>query len=420
LPERYFAEPYQFVKPYPGTLWCRLLRPLAVRQLRRSFGVARWHFEGLEHLHDSLARGAGILLASNHCRLSDPSVLGVLGTAVGRYPHYLASFHLFKQGRFAAWVRNRMGGYSIRREGIDRESLRASAHILAEGKRPLVLFPEGTWFRQNDRVGPLQDGVALIARQAARQASRPIHVHPVGLKYWLLEDPRPELTRRLEQLERGLGWQPQDHLGLLDRIDKLGGALLAVKEIEHFGQAQPGTLDERIAALADSYIGRLEKGHLGREHTGWPLERIRRLRLHLVGRLAEVADDAEEFRRTRRALEDLLFCENLSAQSREYLRERPSFERLTETVLRIEETVHDAEEAPIAPMGAAVTVGPALDSAGNGARAARRGPEPLVAALREAIQGLLDGILAQGPPAAWRCPPALEKQPSWPGGDRGR
>ena len=105
----------------------------------------------------------------------------------------------------------------------------------------------------------------------------------------------------------------------------------------------------------------MEKTHLGKEHEGWNLERIRRLRLWLVRKLIEVRNDRVASRATREALDLLLFCENLCAQSHEYLMERPSLERMAETVQRIEETMTDRMEEPIAPLGAAVAVGPALD-----------------------------------------------------------
>jgi 1-acyl-sn-glycerol-3-phosphate acyltransferase len=414
LLQRYFTEPYRFIPPYRSTFWCRLARRPIRGHLRRRLGVPRWHFEGLDFLRDSLGRGAGVLVTANHCRWSDPVVLGLLGLEVQRYFYYVVSYHLFKQSRLMGWWMNRIGGYSIWREGADREALRASAAILAEARRPLVLFPEGTWFRQNDRLGPLQEGVALIARQAARLSDRPVLVHPVAIKYWVLEDPRPELRRRLERLEARLGWHAQHHLELVPRVEKLGAALLAVKEIEHFGRAGPGPLDERIQLLASSHVSALERAHLGKEYDGWILERIRRLRQPLARRLVETgrgAGDLEGARATRRALDTLLFCENLSSHSQEYLRERPSPERLTETVQRIEETVTDLVEEPIAPLGAAVAVGPALD-----ARAfppARGQADALVPQLAGAIQGLLDRLLAQGPPPDWNCPPsAVSPQPS--------
>jgi 1-acyl-sn-glycerol-3-phosphate acyltransferase len=404
--QRYFTEPYRFIPPYRSTFWCRLARRSIRGHLRRRMGVPRWHFQGLDFLRDSLARGAGVLLAANHCRWPDPVVLGMLGLEVRRYFYYVVSYHLFKQNRLRGWWMNRIGGYSIFREGADREAIRASAAILAEARRPIVLFPEGTWFRQNDRLGPLQEGLALIARQAARLSERPVVIHPVAIKYWVLEDPRPELRRRLEKLERRLGWHAQHHLDLVPRVEKLGAALLAVKEVEHFGQAGHGTLDERIGRLACSHVAHLERAHLGREYGGAVIERIRRLRQVLARRLLESAREAPggaETREVQQALDTLLFCENLSSHSQEYLLERPSPERLTETVQRIEETVTDLIEEPIAPLGAAVAVGPALD-----ARAfppARGQADALVPTLSGGLQGLLDRLLAQGPPPDWNCPP---------------
>lgn len=405
--ERYFVEPYRFIPPFRSTLWLRLGgHRMIVRHLRRKLGVVRWHFSGLERLRQSLDQDAGILLAPNHCRWADPMFMGVLGLQVRRYLYYVASYHLFRQNRLVGWALNRMGGYSIWREGADRESIKATAAILAEADRPVVLFPEGTWFRQNDRVAPLQDGLSLITRQAARQSTRPILIHPVGIKYWMLEDPTPEALRRLDRLERRIGWSPQDDLPLVPRIEKLGGALVGLKEIEFTGQTQTGDLDTRIGRLTVALIERQEKQHLGKSHDGWALERIRRLRQHLTRKLQEHVGNQERARPFKKDLEDLLFCENLNAQSLEYYRECPSAERLAETILRIEETVTDEVEVPIGPAGATAVVGPAIDvRAFEATRTERRsGPDPLVQHLRLSIQGLIDQLRVQGPPPEWNCP----------------
>ncbi len=399
--ERYFLEPYRFIPPFRGTLWCRLARGYVVRNLRRKLGVTRWHFEGVDRLRASLEQQAGILLAPNHCRWADPPVLGLLGAQAKTYLYYLASYHLFRQGKIQGWLMNRLGGYSIWREGADRESLKATAAILAKAERPVVLFPEGTWFRQNDRVGPLQDGLTLITRQAARQSTRPIVIHPVGIKYWLLRDPTPEVLRRLEQLERRLGWSPQRQLSVLDRIEKLGTVLMAIKEIEFLGQPQSGSLDERIKHLTLSQVERLERQHLGRTHEGWPLERIRRLRQQLTRKLHELAHDPTRHVPIKKDLDDLLFLENLHANSMEYLRDYPSPERIAETIQRIEETTSDEIEKPLGEMGATVHVGEAIDVRSLTAN------DALTIRLRAAIQALIDGMLQQGPPVDWGCPPCL-------------
>ena len=60
-----------------------------------------------------------------------------------QYLYYVASYHLFRQSKVIGWMLNRLGGYSIWREGADRESIKATAAILASAERPVVLFPEG-------------------------------------------------------------------------------------------------------------------------------------------------------------------------------------------------------------------------------------------------------------------------------------
>src|SRR5262249_38310252 len=157
-------------------------------------------------------------------------------------------------------------------EGADRQAIRASVEILARAERPIVVFPEGTWFRQNDRLFPCQEGVSLIARQAARATDRPIVVHPVAIKYWTLQDPGPELKRRLEKLEGLLTWPPQVHLGLIERVEKLSSAFLAVKEVEHFGQPQGGLLEDRLSRLTEFLVAPLEEQLLGRVGRGWALK----------------------------------------------------------------------------------------------------------------------------------------------------
>jgi 1-acyl-sn-glycerol-3-phosphate acyltransferase len=402
--ERYFVEPYRFIPPFKGTLWCKLGKGLVLRHMKRKLGVTRWHITGTEHLRESIAQKAGILLTPNHSRWADPTVVGLLSLEAKQYFYYVASYHLFRQSRFTGWFFNRLGGYSIWREGSDRESLKTTAALLANAERPVVLFPEGTWFRQNDRVNQLQDGLSLITRQAARQSTRPIVIHPVGIKYWMLHDPMPIMHKRLITLERRIGWSPQVDVPIVTRIERLAGAMLALKELELFGEARNGDLDTRIAKMSQWHIERLERQHLGKSYEGWPLERIRRLRQSLTRQLHEKAKDAPASRLVKKDLDDLLFVENLIAHSMEYLRADPSVERLGETIQRIEETVTDEVEVPLVPMGATVEVGPVID-AREYATNDRKNGDALIAHLRAAMQGLLDHLLEQGPPIAWGCPP---------------
>ena len=68
-------EPYQFVPPYTGRLWPRLLQRFLPWRLRREYGITQIECEGLDRLRESIDAGHGIVLAPNHCRPSDPMVV---------------------------------------------------------------------------------------------------------------------------------------------------------------------------------------------------------------------------------------------------------------------------------------------------------------------------------------------------------
>src|SRR5688500_7613676 len=117
------AKPYRFVPPQRGQLWWRFFRPILPGYLRRTAGIERVEFRGVERLKASFAAGHGIMLAPNHCRPCDPMVLGSLAYEAGRPFYIVASWHVFMQNRLQTFLLPRLGGFSIYREGSDREAL---------------------------------------------------------------------------------------------------------------------------------------------------------------------------------------------------------------------------------------------------------------------------------------------------------
>jgi hypothetical protein len=85
------AKPYRFVPPRYSRFWSRLVQWYLPTYLRKSFGITSWECVGAEHLVSSLRAGSGVLLASNHCRPSDPMLLGLLAREVHRPFHVMAS-----------------------------------------------------------------------------------------------------------------------------------------------------------------------------------------------------------------------------------------------------------------------------------------------------------------------------------------
>ena len=84
-------QPYEFVPPYHGTLWPRILTLVGQRKLRREYGIERVEVQGSDHLRQSLAAGHGVLLAPNHCRPCDPYVVAEMCRQVGTLPFIMAS-----------------------------------------------------------------------------------------------------------------------------------------------------------------------------------------------------------------------------------------------------------------------------------------------------------------------------------------
>jgi len=269
------------------------------------------------------------------------------------------------------------------------------------------VFPEGTWYLQNDRLGPLREGVAVITRRAAQQSRRPLVILPVALKYWLLEDARPVLARRLARLEARITGSSLDHLPLVPRIEALTDGLLAREEAGHMGQALTGPIDRRRLDLADAIVSGLEASCGGAPQAGSLMERVLRLRRLLVPRLVEAAPRPQECAAIQRQLQHLLLCQGLFGHSHAYLCEQPGLERLSEAVQRLEEIVTGEPEQPVAPLGAVVEVGaplPVRERLGAG-RGERKAGARLVEEVAGRTQAMLDGLLAEGPPAAWHCPP---------------
>ena len=381
-------QPYQFVPPRRSRFWPALLQLGLPRYLRKRYGIEGADCRGTEHLRDSLAQGHGVLLAPNHCRPCDPMVLGLLARAVRRPFHVMASWHLFRQSSGLAWLLPRIGAFSVYREGLDREALKTAIDILKQARRPLVIFPEGMISRTNDRIGNLMEGTAFIARAAARQraAATPpqkVVIHPVAIRYLFAGDLTAALTPVLAEIEARLSWRPQSDASLLERIAKVGGALLALKEMEYLGQPQSGGVPERLGRLIDHLLQPLEQEWLKGQREGDVVARVKRLRSAILPEM--VAGEITEAERTRRwrQLADLYLAQQLSCYPPDYIRSRPTPERMLETVERFEEDLTDQTRVHH-PLRVVMEVGPALAVSPDRERGTAT--DPLMQKLREQLE----------------------------------
>ena len=385
-------KPYTFIPPRFSRFWHGLVRRILPYHLRKEHGIAAVECIGSEKLRASLDAGYGIMLVANHCRPCDPMVLDSLATEVARPFHVIASWHIFVTSKLQGFLLPRMGGFSVYREGMDRESLKCAIKIVADGKNPLVIFAEGIITRCNDRLVNFMEGPAFMARAAAKQQKEgKVVIHPVFIRYFFEGDLQKTVIPVIEEIEKRLSWQPQTQLPLRERIRKVGDALLALKEIEYFQVPQQGNFPERLKRLEDHLLIPLENQWSAGRHDGDIMARIKRLRTTILPDM--VSGDLSESERAARwrHLAEVYLVQQLHGYPGDYI-ENPTPERILETVERYEEDLTDVVR-PHFPIRAVITVGDAIEI--STARDRSQDPDPVTTQVREQMEKLLESSQAQ-------------------------
>ncbi|MEQ8789137.1 MAG: 1-acyl-sn-glycerol-3-phosphate acyltransferase [Pirellulaceae bacterium] len=394
-------KPYQFVPPHRGTWWPSLIRDFNLHaiHLRRVEGVVDYECRHLDRLRASMEAGHGILLAPNHSRNADPLVLGWLCRETPCLIYALASWHLFNQGWFHAWAIRKMGGFSVNRETIDRQAINTAIEILETAERPLVIFPEGAMTRTNDRLHALLDGVSFIARTAAKRRAKrsagKVVVHPVGIKYLFGGDLRAAVEPVLSEIESRFTWQSDHSEPLIDRIGRIGQALLCLKEIEYFGRAQHGRLHDRIEGLIDRLLSPLEDEWLSGNHSGGVVARVKALRMKLLPGMIEGRIDEVERRRRWKQLGDIYLAQQVSCYPPDYLTDYRSVDRMLETVERFEEDLTDRVRVH-GSLKAIIEIDEPIEVSPERDRKAK--VDPLMAALEQRLTAMLARLAEESRP----------------------
>ncbi len=357
-------KPYVPVPPHHWRIWPAVLSHFTPRLLRKKYGVTKIECVNAERLSNSIKAGHGVLLAPNHCRDEDPFVLSALAKAAGSPFFIMASWHIFMKDRLSAFMLRRAGAFSIYREGIDRTAVNTAIDILESAERPLVIFPEGFINRTNDFVNDLLDGTALIARTAAKRKAKAdpnakVVVHPVAIRYHFIGDIHRSAGKLLDEIEARLTWQKQA-LPLFDRIHKVGGALVALKELEYLGQAENGEIGPRLNRLANAILSPLEDRWLEKRHDDSVPTRVKRLRSAILPDMTTGTLDEAESQRRWKSLADLYLAQQLYHYPPNYLSPDASPERILETIERLEEDLTDRIRKH-GEIHATITVGEAIE-----------------------------------------------------------
>jgi 1-acyl-sn-glycerol-3-phosphate acyltransferase len=322
----------------------RLWRPLVLRDLARGQRIVELEIAGIEHVQRALKDGAGVVITPNHSFHYDSYVVIEASHRVGTPFQYLTAWQVFAMSK---WHERLMlqwhGCFSINREGADMAAFKTAVEILRTSPHPLVIFPEGDIYHNNDRVTPFRDGAAAIAMAAAKKAERPVVCIPCALKCFYLDDPTPQLVELMSRLEATIHWRPRPDLPLDQRVYRFAEGMLGLKELEYLGQAQAGPIKERTARLADAVLARLQQRHKVPDKRGIIPERVKDVRRAVIKAIEQDGQSAEIKEQLAADMDDLFFVVQLYSYPGDYVAERQTIERIAETLDKFEEDVLRAE-----------------------------------------------------------------------------
>lgn len=209
-------------------------------------------------------KGKRALICPNHSNRHDPQIMFDFSRISSETFNYVAAREVFDwQNGFNGWWLQHLGCYSVVRGAADRESFKMTKKILSEGKKKLVLFPEGEISRQNDTLMPLESGAAQLtfwaveelAKQAAGGPIEPVYVIPMALKYTYPKDIQASLKMTLSSLEANLGIKSIVGASVYHRLRTISEQLLITLEKEYgMKPAADADLNTRVTSLRQSIL----------------------------------------------------------------------------------------------------------------------------------------------------------------------
>lgn len=375
----------------------RMSRGWRARQLRKQL-VENVDVRGGERLRQALDAGYGVMICPNHSVHYDSAALYLAADQVDTPLYFMTAWQVFAMSSLRErWAMQRIGCFSVNREGNDRKALKQSMEILQNERQPLVIFPEGDIYHVSDYVMPFREGAAAIALSAARKAQRRIVTIPCGIRFRYIDDPRPKLKIAVAELEDRLYLRSDESTPLVERILRISESAIALKEVDYLGHTGSGVIRDRIDGLTDEVLTRLEAKHRQNAKSLSVPERVKQLRRHLITSFETTRDNGSPAESRREAgeivqgMEELFFAIQLYSYRGDYLLGNPSIERIAETVDKLEEDLLDRDlpglrgsRTAVVEFGELIEVSPKKGGRGQVA--------DLTLQIQLAVQSIVDGL----------------------------
>lgn len=400
--------PYQYFPPKRNALVSWAIGVFnRYNRLPKVLKVDRVEVTGIDKLKQTLRRRGAkrdrVLFLPNHPTHADAAVFIEALKQAGFTSQMMAAYDVFLRGRMDAWVMQKLGAFSVDREGGDQRAMKEAAGVLTKGKHALTIFPEGNVYLRNDRVTPFNDGAAFLAIRAAKELSKHgvrVLAVPVSIKLTHLTDCRAVLERMLAELAKAMevaGDEPAGNQPPREMIVRIGCAAVR-RNLKQRGLTPPDTekIAELIAFSAGAVLDDLEaKLDIPSKPDATLIERVRAARrvIHEVRTdEARVADHAAALTWADQAM--LAF--RITSYLPDYVAEKPTLDRVSETIEKLAEDVQRKMIDPIATRRAFVHFNDPIcldDYIGEGKRG-KQAIRDLTAACEAAVQNGLDELNA--------------------------
>jgi 1-acyl-sn-glycerol-3-phosphate acyltransferase len=212
---------------------------------------------GLDRL--KALRGKRTVIVSNHGDMFDPEVVFTLSNRLGEDFHFIAARECFDWVHGAVgWFFQNLGCYSVARGEADVESFKMTREILVNGKRKLVMFPEGEVTRQPNVI-PLRKGATRLFFEGQEELNkqRPgeeLFIQPLGIRWRYRDDVVPVLASCMTRIEKKLRIVPPSR-HLLDRVEFASMTMAHILEQEYNAPQRPELpFENRIVALREHVL----------------------------------------------------------------------------------------------------------------------------------------------------------------------
>ncbi len=393
-------QPFRWFPPKRSPLIAPLLRRYNARRfLPKAKRILEIDSRHVERLQSEAQPGDRFVFMPNHPTHADAAIFMEVLRRLDQPAQLMAAYDVYLRSRLEGWMIQRIGAFSVDRDAADPRPMKHALEVLAKGRCALTVFPEGNVYLENDRVGPFLEGAAFLAlraQQAMGEDGGRVLAVPVSIKATHIRDAHPAVRQRLRRIAEAIGVErPGKDEDPREALARVGMAALE-RNLSHRGIALPqgGTLADTIRSAAAGILDRLEsKLSLTSDADAPLIERVRQCR-RVIHEVRTDSARAADHAAAATWADEAMLAFRIASYRGDYVAERPSLDRVSETVEKLEEDVFSRMPAPMGDRLAVVSFGTSIDLRERLAQSRKLRPvvRSVTADVEAAVQQGLDEI----------------------------